>query len=274
VRVAGWRAAWPLAVMRPTRTGKPRPLVVLPAATWQGENRQDDDRNGFADSLDRARSVSLARPFSAGRLPTGLRREAAPLLRFLDSAHLPYDLTTDISLARGEGPPLARRTGVVFPGTERWLPEPLVRRLRGYVVEGGRIASFGAGSFRRSVGLSRDRLRAPAGARTLNLFGERTSIVRDPAAPLVVDRDDLRLFGGTGASLGTFSVFERSQALPGSARVLASAGQGPGKADFVAYRLGRGLVVRTGTPQWASALSADGPVAAATRQIWRLLRRR
>jgi len=273
VRVAGLRAVWPVAVEGRPRSRRPRPLLVLPATTWQGENPDDDDLDGFADTLDRSRSVALDRPFAGGRLPAGLRGEAAPLLRFLDRARLPYDLTTDISLARAEGPALAGAPGVVFPGTEQWLPEPLVRALLGYVRGGGRLASFGAGSFRRAVRLTRHRLRDPTPARATNYLGERTSLARGPDAELVVDRDDLHLFEGVGSSLGSFSAFERSRSLLKSARPLASAGQGQGKTDFLAYRLGRGLVVRTGTPQWARELSGDSAVPGVTRRIWRLLGR-
>ena len=51
----------------------PRPLVVLPAITWQGLNDVDDDFDGFADSLPKSRSVGLDRPFAGGGLPPRLR---------------------------------------------------------------------------------------------------------------------------------------------------------------------------------------------------------
>jgi hypothetical protein len=271
VRVARWRAQWPVAVQGRTRSRRSRPLVVLPAATWQGRNAEDDDFDGFAETLAHGRSVGLDRPFA--RLPAGLRGEAAPLLRFLDSTHLPYDLTTDVSLARGKAPSPTRPPGIAFAGTEEWLPEPLAARLRAYVQSGGRLASFGAGSFRRAVQLTGDRLRDPTPARTPNYFGESTSLVRDPGAELLVDRDDVGLFEGVGPSLGSFSVFERSRSLDDGAKPVASAGQGDGKQDFLAYRLRRGLVIRTGTPEWTRGLSGDTAAPAVTRRIWQLLGR-
>jgi N,N-dimethylformamidase beta subunit-like protein/flagellar hook capping protein FlgD len=270
VRAAGHRAVWPLAVSGRSRGHRPRPLVVLPMATWQGRNRVDDDLDGFADTLEGSHSVSLGRPFAGGRLPTGLRREAAPLLRFLERARLPYDLTTDVSLAQGRGGAALRRaSGVAFAGSEEWLPEPLVRILGGYVRGGGRLASFGAGSFHRSVGIGRDRLQDPTPARRPNFLGERTSVVRGERAPLSVEQDRARLF--PDQLVGDFSVFERSDGLEAGGRLLSAAGRQTGERDFVAYRLGRGLVVRTGTPQWGRQLAAGAAVPAVTRRIWRLI---
>ena len=100
VRAGNRRAVWPLAV----QGGRPRghrPLVVLPVVTWEGLNPVDDDLDGFADTLRGSRTVPLTRPFARGAAPRPLTTEAAPLLRFLDGKHLPYDLTTDVSL----GPP-------------------------------------------------------------------------------------------------------------------------------------------------------------------------
>ena len=60
------------------------------------------------------------------------------------------------------------------------------------------------------------------------------------------------------------------------ARLEAAAGRDPGEPAFVAYRLGRGVVVRVGTPQWNRELEErrlDLEVPRVTRSIWRLLRR-
>ena len=92
----------------------------------------------------------------------------APLLRYLDRERLAYDLTTDLSLARGEGPALGNAPGVAFAGSALWLPEPLLRRLRDEVADGLRVASFGADAFRRT----RPPARRPAG-RPAPAAGER-----------------------------------------------------------------------------------------------------
>ena len=105
VNSRGRRAAAPLAVAgRPVGGGSSaRPLVVLPVVGWQGSNPFDDRFDGQPDDLLSAGRAPLFRPYAAG-LPLGARSQAAPLLAFLDDARLPYDLTTDLSLARRRGP--------------------------------------------------------------------------------------------------------------------------------------------------------------------------
>ena len=128
VRAGDRRAVWPVAVAGlPGRRagGRPRPLVVLPVLTWQGLNPVDDDLDGFADTFPSARRVHLDREFAGGALPPGFRSASAPLLRFLDRARLAYDLTTDLSLARGEGPALGNAPGVAIAGSAVWLPASL-----------------------------------------------------------------------------------------------------------------------------------------------------
>lgn len=270
-------ARWPLAVAGlPTRgpAGRPRPLVVLPTLTWQGLNPVDGDLDGFPETLADARSVGLERPFASGALPPLLRSQAGPLLRFLDADGLPYDLTTDVALAEGRGPALGNAPGLAFAGDVRWLPAALERRLRRYADEGGRIASFGADSFRRTVALGDGLARDPSRPRRTNAFGERTALLRTDEAPLVVERDRLGLFSGLDRYVGGFTAFERSLRLPRGARALTAAGREPGEPALVAYPLGRGLVLRAGTPQWSRELGAgrlDVEVPGATRRIWRML---
>jgi N,N-dimethylformamidase beta subunit-like, C-terminal len=264
----GRTASWPLAVEGRASGGRRRPLVVLPVMTWQGLNPVDDDLDGFADTLETSRSVRLGRPFARGRTPPRLDSETLPLLRFLDRARLPYDLTTDVSLARGGS--VTGVPGVVLAGSARWLPTTLSNRLRRYVEDGGSIALLGADSLRRSVQLSGSTLRAPTAARPENALGERTELIRAPPAPLSVEVDRLGIFGSR--FVGEFSLFDLSRALPPGTTRLAAAGRDAGKPAFTAYRLGRGVVVRVGTPQWSGDLS-DPRVAEATKRIWSLLRR-
>jgi hypothetical protein len=251
--------------------------VVLPAIAWQGLNPVDDDFDGFADTLGSARAVGLDRPFDKGRLPAGFWGRVAPLLRFLDRERLPYDLTTDVALAADNpvgaaGSRLRGAPGVVFPGSERWLPAGLERALRTYVNEGGRVASFGEDAFRRSVRLGRGSLRDPTAPRARNVFGEGTEPFRAAAAPLVVADDGLGVFGGD-RFIGELTLFERSLGLEPGAKLLTAAGRENGERDFVGYRLGKGIVVRAGTPQWAGQLATQPALAAATLRIWKLLRR-
>lgn len=280
VRAGSHRAVWPLAVAGlPSRraAARPRPLAVLPAITWQGENPVDHDHDGFADTLDRARASSLAQPFPGGRLPTALGTQAAPLLDFLERARQPYDLTTDVALARGEGPALGNAPGVAFAGDARWLTPALLHRLRSYAEGGGRVASFGADAFKRSVRLRGDELVDPSRARRANVFGERTQLVRTTGgegAPMEVFSDELGLFSGLDSLFGDFTLFDESLGLPADTSARASAGRDEQRPALVGYDLGKGLVLRTGTPQWARELrlsQLNVEVPRATERIWALL---
>jgi hypothetical protein len=277
VRSGNDRAVWPIAVaglpQSKRAAAQPRPLVVLPAISWQGLNAVDGDFDGFADSFPKARSLDLDRPFAGGALPPRFAAEVAPLLRYLDRERLAYDLTTDLSLARGEGPALGNAPGVAFAGSALWLPEPLLRRLRDEVADGLRVASFGADALRRSVKVRAGRLVDPRRLR-VNAFGEATAPLETSPAPLTVFEDGLGLFEGLDSFIGDFTEFEQSRRLPTGARTIATAGRDPNEPAFVAYGLGGGFVIRSGTAQWAgqldeSALSDEVP--AVTKRIWRLL---
>jgi hypothetical protein len=234
----------------------------------------DDDADGFPDTLDDARSVPLLRPFANGRMPAGFRSTVEPLMRFLDSRKLRYDLTTDLALARGHGPRIGGRPAVVFAGSERWFTEDLDRRLREYVETGGRVASFGTDAFRRTVGVTATSLAGPGPAQSTNALGEQTAPASSAAAPLVVaPPDTLGLFSGTDGFIGLFTRFEQSQGRVAGSRVESAAGRDPAHPAFVAYKLGRGLVVRTGTPQWSASLETDTEVANVTTSLWSLLSR-
>jgi hypothetical protein len=282
VRSRGRRAVWPVAVagLPSSRRAlrRPRPLVVLPAVTWQGLNPFDSDLDGFADTLLTEPSVPASRPFALGRLPHRFRGELAPLLEFLDRERLAYDLTTDLSLARRRGPAIGNAPAVVFPGTAVWLPRRVRDRVRDEVERGVRAVSFGSDSLKRTVPLVENRLRDPSPRRPDDLFGEHSRrFETDPAAPLRVDTDRLGLFRGVDELFGEFSVFERSDRLPEDARMLSSAGRQEGEPAFVAYRLGKGTVIRLGTPQWARELEErrlSREVPRVTRRIWAYLARR
>jgi FlgD Ig-like domain len=278
VRSGRHRAVWPLAVAGLPQSRRaaerPRPMVVLPAMSWQGLNPIDDDLDGFADTLPEGRSVGLIRPFRGGGLPPRLSSEVGPLLRYLDREGLAYDLTTDVSLARGEGPSLGNAPGVALAGSALWLPEPLMRRLRDEVDDGLRVASFGADALRRAVRLTGDRLTDPSRRRRVDAFGEGSALLRTSSAPLTVFEDGLGLFEGLDAFVGDFTVFEESSGLPTESRRIATAGRDPRRPAFVAFGLGGGLVIRSGTPQWASELEEERfgeEVPAVTSRIWRLL---
>jgi len=282
VRSRGRRAVWPLAVAGLPQTersrDRARPLVVLPAVTWQGLNPYDSDLDGFADTFASSRSVPAERPFAGGGLPPGFASEVSPLLRFLDRERMAYDLTTDLSLARREGPALGNAPGVAIAGSATWVPRRLRDGLRDEVESNGlRVVSFGSETLKRTVALVDDRLRDPSPPRADDLFGERTRVFRSEVpAPLSAQRDGLGLFEGVDSLFGDFSVFERSVALPPDARLESAAGRDEEEPAFVAYRFGKGIVIRLGTPQWSRELEEDRlsvEVPEITKRIWSVLAR-
>jgi hypothetical protein len=88
-------------------------------------------------------------------------------------------------------------------------------------------------------------------------------------------QDDLGLFEGLTSLIGGFTEFELSLGLAPDAEHAAVAGAGDSdRPAFVAYELGDGLVVRSGTPQWTRELDEAGlgvEVPQVTNRIWRLL---
>ena len=264
----GHRASTPIAV----RAATPAPvLVVLPTIAWQGANAVDGDRDGFDETLEDSNQVGIERPLADGRLPAGFAARVAPLIRFLGRRR--YDLTTDLALARGDGPRLRDHQGVLFAGDERWLPTKLNGQLRDYVEGGGKVASFGSDSFRRRVRVTRNALSDPSQPERTNVFGERTSPATTEPAPLVRYKDALNLFKGTDGLVGLYDRLERSDGLVGGAKVATAAGRDPQRPAFVAYTLGDGIVVRVGVPGWTAALDDRGEEATVTKRIWALLSR-
>src|SRR5262249_47007037 len=159
VQAAGHRSITPLVVRHRHTKGV---LVVLPAITWQGLNPVDDDNNGFANTLSAGDPVQANRYFAHGEPPAGLDERVIPLLRFLARERLPYELTTDLALARDTGPGISGRPGVLFAGDETWLTDKLDLALRDYVDKGGKVASFGTDAFRRLVALGPNTLQDPS----------------------------------------------------------------------------------------------------------------
>lgn len=272
VKAGGHRATQPVVVQGRHR-GKV--LVVLPAIAWQGGNEVDDDSDGFANTLGGGESVQVGRGFAHGLPPAGLTDRVDPLLRFLGRTRVPYEITTDLALAQGRGPQVTGHRGVLFAGDETWLTNKLDLALRAYVEGGGKVASFGTDAFRRSVGLAGSELVNPSAPERVNVFGEETNDVRIQQAPMVVNQPDtLGLFAGvTGGLLGSFDQFEQSQRLVGGTQILSSAGRDPKHPAFIAYRLGRGIVVRAGSSEWASSLAGDVELSDVTRRVWSLLSR-
>ena len=250
-----------------------RVLVVLPATTWQGLNPVDDDGDGLPNTLLAGGPVQTSRPYVDDGLPPQLRRGEALLLAYLDRQSHRYDLTTDVALARGEGPRLAGHRGVILAGDTRWLDAGLGRALRAYVRGGGRVLSAGTSSLRRSVRVTNDGLAGdPTPPTTRDLFGSRLRPIARAPLTLVNTVDDIGLFAGTEGRFGGIEVFEETQSVAGGGRIVAAAAADDGRRRvIVATRLGKGLVIRPGLGDFARRLRARGEIGGFMESAWTLL---
>jgi hypothetical protein len=253
-------------------------LVVLPVTTWQGANPLDDDGDGRPNTLGAGLPVRIARPYAGTGLPPQLRRQEALLLAQLDRTHRRYDITTDVALARGEGPRLAGHRGVILAGDTRWLDAGVASGLRAFVRGGGRLLSVGTDSLRRTVTLdkARDQALSPTQPTARDLFGARLRpVVREPVS-LVNVVDDVQLFGGTEGLFSGIDAFEQTLDVRGGSRAIAAAAatQPGDRQVIVASRLGKGLVIRPGIPDFALKLRTSPELATLLDSAWSLLRRR
>jgi hypothetical protein len=253
-------------------------LVVLPATTWQGRNPVDDDGDGLADTLEDGLPVRIGRPYVKGGLPAQVPRHEALLLAQLDREGHRYDLTTDVALARGAGPKLAGHRGVILAGDTRWLDARVARALRRFVRDGGNLLSVGTQSLRRTVELTpRGRAINPTPATARDLFGARMLAIERPPAPvsLVNVVDDVQLFAGTEGQFGGIGAFEQTADVRGGAAAIAAAAatQDGRRQVIVASRLGKGLVIRPGLPDFSASLKTNAELAGFLERVWTLLSR-
>lgn len=255
-------------------------LVVVPALTWLGSAAVDDGTDGQPDTLDAGGPVRWPRVLP--ELPAGFRSDVAPLLTFLDRSHVRYDLTSDLALALGSGPRATDRPGVLLAGAERWIPAPYGRRLRRYVLDGGRLATIATGSLRRGVALlsraggASGALARPTQASDRDPFGARLAPLRSLPSGATLEP----IAGSATAPLlaywdGTLTGFASAEegAPPAAAdgtRVQAGVGVAPGTSAAGAPEqphpaltessLGKGTVIRIGLPGWAARTTSDADV--------------
>jgi hypothetical protein len=281
VRTNKRRTAVPFAVQDAT----PAPiLVVLPAVTWFGRDLLDDDRDGRPNTLENGSAAGYPRLLAPG-MPDGFYGQVAPLAAFLDGQGLGYDVTTDLTLAATTAGLTGERQGVLLAGPLRWISTDVAKRLRRYVVAGGRVASFGTGSMLRGVSIGRARLVRPLPPVDSDPFGTRLRpqrTLKPGTGPLQPIADE----GGTGLLTGVeelpgFSVVEESDPSDHVQAALAAvdqdaidAAEQAGEALPDSYpalaltQLGDGLVIRVGLPQWGAKLKAGStPVQQLTRNI-------
>lgn len=274
VRTRTRRHAAPVVV----QARRPRDvLVVLPVTTWQGLNDADDDGDGRPNTLSAGLPVKLARPYVGDGIPPQIRRHEALLLAQLDRKGRRYDLTTDVALARGEGPKLEGHRGVILAGDTRWLDDGAARALRRFVRDGGRLLSVGTRSLRRSVTFTPGRRAiSPTLPTARDLFGARLRpIAREPVTLVnVIDRIDL--FAGTTGQFAGFDLYEQTVDVRGGPEAIAAAAatQDGNRQVIVAARDRKGLVIRTGLPEFSARLREDAELAELLDRMWTLLRTR
>jgi hypothetical protein len=268
VRAGAYRTEVPIVV----RASPPKHggiLVVLPALTWLGQNPADEDGDGMPDTLDAGDPVNLARPFANG-LPQGFGDEAA-FLAYLDGAHLPYDLTTDLALTPQI---LASHTGVVLAGSERWIPGALGPALKTYVERGGRVLTLGIDSLRRTVTVRSGSAENPGPSRPTDVFGAQIGdVVPHTADRILQISDDLGIFSGLSGTFQGFSSYEPVAPAVAGQPVASAAGTSATTPAVVGFRLGGGLVIKAGLPGFGAKIVHNIDAQEFTRGMWAILSR-
>jgi len=270
------RTVVPLIASSP-RGGGAKLLVVLPALTWQGENPVDDDGDGLPNTLTDGGPVNIDRPLANG-LPDGFADEAA-FLAYLNKAHLPYDLTTDLGLIAGTGPVLTGHRGVVLAGSELWLPATLSLALRTYVQDGGHVLSLGIDSLRRGVtvraGAQGPVALDPTDPAAADIFGAQPGpLVAHNQELILVGEDRLGIFSTTSGAFRGFSSFQPFTTVvsPGG-QIASAAGTSRSTSSIIGFPVGRGLVVEIGLPGFGASLAANPDTQELVTQLWSVLSR-
>jgi hypothetical protein len=272
LRRGAHRTVVPIVASARRGAGRAKVLVVLPALTWQGMNPVDDDNDGLPNTLTAGQPIRLARPLVDG-LPAGFAGEAA-LISHLRSAHLPFDLTTDLGLLQNIGPKLGGHRGVVLAGDERWLPESFGSTLSTFVEQGGHVLSLGIDSLRRSVTVSGDQALDPGSPHASDfLLAKPGRLVSAHGALILVDKDGLNIFRGTSGALRGYGSYQPIVSVAAPAAIVSAAGASNAEPSVVGYRLGHGVVVDIGLPGFASSLRHNLDASELLASIWKLLGR-
>ena len=263
------RSSVPLAV---DDGQKNRVLVVLGLMTWQGRNPVDDDGDGEPNLLSTGGPVKLARVLGSP-LPARFALQEKPIMSWLGRNRYRYDLTTDYGLARGRGPKLEGHSGVLLVGDTVWLPPAVASKLRNFVADGGTLVEAGTDSLLRSVTLTKKaNLVRPLPAATADIFGSTLEPAAKGNFDVTAGDDEIDLFRGTSGLFNNYEAIEATKTVP-EAKPLASAVTPEGALTIVAFRVGKGTVIRFGLPQLPSRLTTDPDVQGLMTRSWQLLSR-
>jgi hypothetical protein len=252
--------------------GRDKVLVVLPALSWQGVNPVDDDGDGLPNTLTAGTPIRLARPLVDG-LPPGFAGEAG-LVAYARAAGLRLSLATDLSLIADPAGLLSGYSGVVFAGTERWLPAGTGAALGTWVQAGGHVLSLGIGALQRTVTVSGGVASDPSAPHDVDVLSARPQgLHRTGGALLLVDRNRQNLFGPTAQALSGFHAYQQFGPVGSPGRLLTVAGVSPENPAVIGYALGRGAVVDVGLPGFGEALAHNVTAQQLVNRAWRLLER-
>lgn len=255
-----------------TGVGRRRVLVVLPALTWQGENPVDDDGDGLPNLLTTGGPIQIERPLTDG-LPAGLRSEAG-LLAYLRASGMHVAVTTDLSLIAGGASLLSRYSGIVFAGSERWLPAATGSALSTWVEQGGHVLSFGIDALQRTVTISSGQASDPSAPHQVDfLLARPQGVEATGGSLLLVQKNRQGLFSGGAQALTGFSRFQAFGPVQSPARLLTSVGVSAQSPAVIGYALGRGAVVDVGLPGFGRALAANVTAQDLVGRAWAFLQR-
>ena len=220
VAVGTQTSAVPMLVQSRERA---RMLVVVPTITWIGT---DDGRRGPRRRAQHARRPARRCSWPRVMPSTACRPTCSRTSRRCSSTSTARTSATTsraTSTSRCRASPRASdRTGVLLAGSERWITRGYARRLRHYVLDGGRLASFGTESLRRGVTLRRQRRRhrrpphcGRRSRRSRTRSARASSRCAAPTTPVTLDADrrrpGVRAAGGPRTARSTgFSVLEES----------------------------------------------------------------
>ncbi len=252
--------------------GHRRVLVVLPALTWQGLNPVDDDGDGTPNLLSNGGPIQIERPFTGG-LPSGFGAEAG-LIHYLHASGLQFTLTTDLSLISGGASLLSHYSGVVFAGSERWLPATTGSVLSTWVEQGGHVLSFGIDALQRTVSVSGSEASDPSHAHSVDFLLARPGPIQATGGSLLlVQRNGQGLFPGGAQELTGFRRFQIFGPVQAPARLLTSVGVSAQSPAVIGYRLGRGAVVDVGLPGFGKVVAHDVTAKELVGHVWKFLQR-
>jgi hypothetical protein len=142
-RKGSWYAPF---VVRPSKPGRSRVLVVLPTNTWQAYNFEDGDSWYFDSSV---RTVDLARPYLDGGVPPHYHGYDRGFIRWLALHQEQPDVISDDDLdRRASAATLARAYDlIVFPGHEEYVTAHEYDLIEAFRDLGGNLAFLSANDF-------------------------------------------------------------------------------------------------------------------------------